>query len=138
MDSKTWKSLHGKGLKNRPAVNEIMTFLPDDVGDLYHRYSTYLQRKFDVGCKPPTYTETAGWIYTFGRYNINLLNHVTIEDGAFVVQGLRVYDENSYDEAIKLAESLYKDYRERFDLKVVAIKEKQKQNTKRRLEREKA
>ena len=137
MDSINWKSLYGKGLKNRPGVNEIMAFLPEDVGALYFNFSTYLQREFDVGCKPPIYTEIAGWVYTFGRYNINLLNRVTIENGAFAVQGLRVHDQNSYDKAIKLASSLYNDYKERFNLRVATIKEKQKQNTKRRLEREK-
>ncbi|MCL2197664.1 MAG: hypothetical protein FWB80_01960 [Defluviitaleaceae bacterium] len=133
----TWKSLYGKGLKNRPAINEIIAFLPEDVGALYQRFSTHLQRVFGVGCKPPTYTEAAGWVYTFGLYNINLFNRVTIEDDAFTVQGLRVHDENSYDEAVKLAASSYDDYKKRFDLRVAAIKEKQKQRTKIRLEREK-
>jgi len=137
MNDTTWKAQYGKGKQNRPGVNEIMAFLPEDVGMLYRKFSTYLQREFDVGCKPPTYIETAGWVFTFGRYNINLLNRVTIEDGAFAVQGLRVHDETSYNEAIKLVVSLYDNYKERFDLKVVDIKEKQKQNTKRRLEREK-
>jgi len=137
MSDTNWKTLYGRGKHSRPGVNEVMAFLPKDVGMLYHKFSTYLSREFGVGCKPPTYTEAAGWVFTFGLYNINLLNRVTIEDGAFAVQGLRVHDENSYDEAIKLAASLYGDYRERFDREVVAIKEKQKQNTKRRLEREK-
>ena len=137
MRNTNWKTQYGKGKQSRPGVNEVMTFLPEDVGMLYHKFSTHLFREFDVGCKPPTYTETAGWVFTFGRYNISLLNRVTIEDGAFAVQGLRVHDENSYDEAVKLAASLYDDYKERFDREVVTIKEKQKQNTKKRLEREK-
>jgi len=138
MDTKNWKLLYGKGLKNRPAINEVMAFLPEDVGVLYQKFSTHIGRTFNVGCKSPTYTEAAGWVYKFGTYNINLLNRVTIEDGAFAVQGIQVHDENSYNEAVKLTASLYNDYKERLDLHVSVFKENQKQRTKKRLEREKA
>ena len=84
-----------------------------------------------------TYTETAGWVYTFGRYNINMLNRVTMEDGAFTVQGVRVSDEAGYGAAKEIAASLYDDYKECFNRIVVQKKEKQKQNTARRKEREK-
>ena len=137
MASEAWKTLHGKGLKNRPGINEIMSFLPESVGALFQEYSRHLAREYDVGCKPPTYTETAGWIYAFGRYDIHLLNRVLMEDGAFSVQGVHVCDETGYKEAVKLAASMYDDYKERFDRIVAVKKEKQKQNTARRKEREK-
>jgi len=137
MSLDSWKALHGKGLANRPGINEIMAFLPKSVGELFQEFSRHLVREYDVGCKPPTYTETAGWVYTFGRYDIHLLNRITIEDGAFCVQGLKVSDETGYNAALELASSLYTNYKERFDRNVIIKKEKQKQSTARRKEREK-
>jgi len=136
MSTGTWKSLHGKGRNNRPGINEIMAFLPEGVGVLFQEFSRHLAREYDVGCKPPTYTETKGWVYSFGRYDIKLLSRVLLEDGAFTVQGLRVDDEGSYREALELAASLYDDYKERFERTVALKKEKQKQNAQKRMERE--
>ena len=67
--STSWKSLYGKGKQNRPGINEIMDFLPENVGVLFQEFSRHLAREYDVGCKPPTYTETDGWVYTFHVYN---------------------------------------------------------------------
>ena len=134
----TWKNLHQKGLKNRPGINEIMAFFPEEIGNLFQEFSRHLAREYDVGCKPPAYTETSGWTYAFGRYDIHLLNRVTLEDSAFTVQGLRVHDEASYREALKLAASLYDDYKTRFNQAVAIKKEKQKQNTAKRKAWEKA
>lgn len=138
MSSEKWKTLYGKGRQNRPGIAEIMSFLPEGVGILFKEFSQYLSCKYDVGCKPPTYTKTDGWVYSFGRYNVQLLSHVSIEDGAFTVQDIQVNNEESLQRAIKVADSLYDDYRERFTRIVAAKKEKQKQNNKRRIEREKS
>ena len=136
MSSDKWKSLYAPGKANHPGINEIMTFLPESVGLLFQEFSKRLARDYDVGCKPPVYTKTDGWVYSFGRYDILLFNHVSMEDGAFSVQGNRVCDEASLSKALELADSLYGGYRERFDKAVVIKKEKQKENTKKRLERE--
>ena len=136
MGSEAWKALYGKGRKNRPGINEITAFLPESVGELFREFSRRLSREYDAGCKPPVYTQTDGWVYSFGRYDVLLLNHVSIEEGAFSVQGVRVSDEDSLKEALEKTASMYADYKERFDQIVAVKKEKQKQNTKRRIERE--
>ena len=136
MGSIIWKSLHSKEKKNRPGINEIMAFLPENTGALFQEFSKYLAREYNVGCKPPIYTESDGWIYSFGRYSVHLLNRVSMEDGAFSVQGLLVNDEKSFTKAVEMAASLYEDYKERFDRIVAVKKEKQKQNTQKRIERE--
>ena len=135
MCSITWKARHPKGRQYRPGISEIMAFLPEDVGALFQAFSRQMSRAYDVGCKPPVYTETNGWVYHFGRYNIHLLC-VSMDDGAFVVQGVRVCDEASYQQALAVAESRYDDYKIRFDRNVAAKKEKQKQNTQNRKARE--
>jgi len=137
MSSFNWKSKYGKGRHNRPGFDEIIAFLPENVGGLFQEFSRHLSREYDVGCKPPTYSETVGWVYSFGRYNINLVNRVSIEDDAFAVNGMRVCDQDGYEKAIKTVDSLYADYKERFYKAVAVKKEKQQANTKRRLEREK-
>lgn len=136
MSSETWKTLHKKGKQNRPGINEIIEFLPDGVGTLFIEFSQHLAREYDVSCKPPTYTETDGWVYAFGRYSVNLLSHVSMDDGAFCVQNISVNDDVSLQKALKLVDSLYDDYKERFERIVAVKKEKQKQNNKRRIERE--
>lgn len=138
MSSENWKTLYGKGRRNRPGIAEIMAFLPDGVGALFQEFSRHLAREYDVGCKPPTYTETDGWVYRFGRYDIHLLNHVSMEDGAFSVQGLRINDEAGLREALEIAGSLYDSYKEHFTRTVAAKKEKQKQNTHKRMVRERS
>jgi hypothetical protein len=136
MNIPTWKALHGKGYHNRPGINEIISFLPDDVGVLFQEFSRRLSHDFNAGCLPPKYTETYGWVYTFGRYNILLFNRVTIDDGAFTVQGIRVYNEESLKQALELATSSHDDYKERFTRLSALKKEKQAANTKKRIERE--
>jgi hypothetical protein len=138
MSSDTWKSLHGKGRQNRPGLNEITAFLPSGVGELFMEFSRRMAHDFGVGCKPPVYTQTDGWVYSFGRYDVSLINRVTIEDGAFAVQDIKVYDADTFDAALAQTAALYADYKERFDRIVTQKKEKQKQNTKRRIERERS
>lgn len=138
MSSESWKALYGKGRRNRTGIAEIMAFLPEGTGALFQEFSRRLARAYDVGCKPPTYTETDGWVYCFGRYDIHFLNHVSMEDGAFSVQGLRVSDEASLREALEIAGSLYGDYKDRLDRTVAVKKEKQKQNTQKRIARERS
>ncbi len=138
MSSESWKILYGKGRQNRPGIAEIIAFLPDGVGALFQEFSQCLAREYDVGCKPPIYTETDGWIYRFGRYDINLLNHVSMEDGAFSVQGFRVSDEAGLREALEIAGSLYDSYKEYFTSTVAVKKEKQKQNAQKRMARERS
>jgi len=46
-------------------------------------------------------------VYAFGRYDVNLLAHVVIADGAFVVQGQRVEDESCLAKALEIAGSSY-------------------------------
>ena len=90
MGSDNWKNLYAKGKQNRPGITEIMAFLPRGVGILFQEFSRHLSSEYDVGCKPPVYTEKDGWVYAFGRYDVHLLNHVTMEDGGFSVQGFLV------------------------------------------------
>jgi predicted RNA-binding Zn-ribbon protein involved in translation (DUF1610 family) len=138
MGSDNWKNLYAKGKQNRPGITEIMAFLPRGVGILFQEFSRHLSSEYDVGCKPPVYTEKDGWVYAFGRYDVHLLNHVTMEDGGFSVQGFLVSDETSLRKALALSASFYDDYRERFGRIVAIKKEKQKQGNQRRIAREKS
>ncbi|MDR0273541.1 MAG: hypothetical protein LBI27_09520 [Clostridiales bacterium] len=113
-----------------------MSFLPENVGMLYQKFSRYLSRECNAGCKPPKYTETYGWVYSFGRYNINLINQVSMQDGAFYVQELRVSDEASLKKAIETAASMYNDYKERLALTVAEKIEKQKHRVQKRREKD--
>lgn len=136
MGCETWKALHGRGRENRPGLAEILAFLPDGAGALFQEFSRRLAREYNVGCKPPTYTETDGWVYAFGRYDVHLIGRVTMEDGAFGVQGLRVGDEESLRKALELADSLYGRYQQRLEQSVAEKKERQKLTTQRRAARE--
>lgn len=128
--------MYGKGKGNRPGIKEIIGFLPLHVAALFQEFSKQLVRKYDVGCKPPVFSETDGWVYSFGRYNVNLLNHIIITDNAFIVHNISVCDEKSLKEAIEKANFLYAEYKQRFEIIVAAKKEKQKQNNQRRIDRE--
>jgi hypothetical protein len=136
MGSGAWKALHRRGRQNQPGINEIIAFLPGSVAALFKEFSQALAREYDVACRPPAYTETDGWAFSFGRYGISLLNHVSMEDGAFSVQGLRVDGEASFQKALELAASLHNGYRERFERNVAAKKEKQNLNTQKSRARE--
>lgn len=137
MDINKWKSLYGKGRKNRPGIIEITEFLPYYVSKLFREFSEFVAQKYNVGCKPPRYTETYGWVYFFGRYDVNLINQVTIQDNAFTVNDIYVNDENSLQKAFDLVASLYNDYKKCLDETVALKKGKQKINTQKRIEREK-
>jgi len=138
MSSAKWKMLYGKELKNRPGINEIMSFLPGDVSILFQEFSRYLFQEYDIACSPPIFTKTDGWVYSFGRYNVYLLNHISIEDDAFSVQGIPINNKESLQRAIKVVDSLYNDYQVRLKSIIAVKKEKQKQNSKRRLEHERS
>ena len=139
MSSEKWKVTYGKGKVNRPGIDEVKSFLPNDAAVLFENFSNYLAEKYGINCKPPVYTENDGWIFSFGRSSVTFLSHVSIEDCAFLVQGHRVSNTAEYQEAIKLADRLYADgFAERFSRETAIKNEKQKQNTKRRLLREHA
>jgi hypothetical protein len=133
-----WKAAHGSGQNNRPNVNDVKAFLPADVFVLFEEFSKYLARQYGISCKPPIYTETNGWVFPFGRSSVMLLNGVAIHDGAFEVNGLHVSNEAEYDQSIKLIDKIHADgFAERFARETAVKNERQKQNTKRRLAREK-
>jgi hypothetical protein len=139
MSSENWKTTYRNIKEKRPGINEIKLFLPDDIAILFEEFSNYLNHKYCINCKPPVYTEKDGWVYSYGRSSVIMLNRVLIEDNAFVIEDIRVHNKSDLQRAIKMIDRLYtEDFAKRFIYETSIKNEKQKQNTKNRLLRERA
>ena len=137
MSTLSWKSLHPKGMKNRPGINQVLGYLPEDIGALFQEFSRHLAREYGANCLPPKFTEADGWVFPFGRYSVCIVNRVSIKQGAFAVQGHMVSDEKSLKEIMEMVDALHDDFKKRLDIHVAKTLERQKVNTQKRKEREK-
>lgn len=130
-----WKDKYKRNV--RPAYNELIDYLPENVRQLFLTFNQTMEYKYKVYNKYQRYVKTVGWVYGYCRnYRCELLC-VTIGSGYFNVLGVKVDDETSLNEAFNKAKKVYDSgYEERYARLVTEKRANQVQRTKVRLMRE--
>ncbi len=132
-----WKDRYDRA--HRPRADAIGAHLGEGLFALYNQFAATLAREYRLSYVKPVHTRTHGWKYQYGRSGLILLDDVRIGEGCFAVQGLRVNDEATLQQALELARRLHADgFDERFAAFAAKRGEAQKQRTQRRVQRERA
>ena len=131
-----WQIKFPKDIK--PAYDDLLAFLPDDIRTLFLMFSNHLADVFRVYNKWHRYEKEAGWVYGYCRnYRCELLS-ITIGDGCFRVLGVDVVDEPSFRQALLKAADAYENgYESRYAALAASRKAGQIKRTKLRIAREK-
>ncbi|MDF2587284.1 MAG: hypothetical protein K0S41_1125 [Anaerocolumna sp.] len=132
----SWITLYDK--KHRPRLNEISSFLPNDIMTLFYEFSNYLSREYSLQCPPAIYKASQGWTFRFGKSNLYMIENVIIQDGYFIIDHIPVNNEDSLRNAIEYADTLYQNgFKEHLEEHCAKKSALQGERTKKRLEREK-
>ena len=131
-----WKDKYPR--KNRPSYNDLLDFLQPHIRDLFLAFDQEMRERFNVNNKYHRYSNTAGWVYGYGRsYNCELLA-VTVHSDYFDVLKITVKDKFSLQLAIAEAKKAYdKGFEERYATICTKRREDQIARAKKRTQREK-
>ena len=125
--------------KSKPAYDDLLEFLQPHIRDLFESFDREMNVQFQVHNKYHRYSNSAGWVYGYGRsYNCELLA-VTIHSDYFSVLGISVKDGNSLQKALKEARNAYdQGFEDRYAAISAERRKNQIERTKKRIDREKA
>lgn len=95
----------------KPSLQDITQWLGND------RFETFCKALHaQFGLVPSrAWSSTHGWTYSFGYSGLALLKGIRFKPGAFVVEGIAVMDDASYQVAITATEKCYAGFAERLD-----------------------
>lgn len=102
-----WTELYGR--RSKPRIAEIQAFMQPDVFGAFAAFNNALRGQYNLGYVLPSYTETHGWVYNYGRSGYILVRSVTFAADRFTVLGVAVRGMDELPAALAAVEALYND-----------------------------
>lgn len=121
---------------HRPQIDDLDSYWPQEISNLFHRFSDFIMENYNLRFAIPTWSNEDGWTYRIGRSGIYLFTNMIINSSGFLLDGIKVINQATYQELINYVDQIYHKEKEDFELKIHMKNQKQIQRNKERVERE--
>jgi len=131
-----WLAQYDK--KTKPPKNSLILFWDDKTYLLFKVFSNRIHNENGLNLTKAYYSNKYGWSYKFCQSSIDVINSVHILHDGFMINNIIVRIESDMNTAIFYVNSLFTpESKDKIKKKILLRNQKQKERSKRRMEREK-
>ncbi|OGO91708.1 MAG: hypothetical protein A2Y17_13095 [Clostridiales bacterium GWF2_38_85] len=131
-----WNELYDKN--HKPPKNSLLLFWNSKTYQMFVNFSNLIHNENGLDLTKQFYTSKFGWSYKFCKSSIDVINNVHILNDGFMINDIIVKSESDVEKAISYINSLFTpEFIDKIEQKIIQRNQKQRERSKRLLEREK-